>query len=755
MKRCCVLLVFLCCFVTLSMAEIYSGVCGENGDNLTWTLDSETGELVISGEGCMYDFANKEGRGYTWMDSDLEYLIKSIKIGDKVTSIGGYAFHCIPYLEQVEIGNSVKIIGDYAFVGNDYLTSITIPNSVTDICWQAFYGCKNLSKVKLGNSVVNIGDEAFFDCPNLKEINFPQTLKTIGLGAFANTGLVSIELPNSLTLIGASAFSECVNLRDFTIPSSVTSIGEAAFANCSALTRIEIPSSVSSIGGYLLLNCPNITSIKVDADNPIYDSRDDCNAIIYNKKIEGIPGFIDERMESILIQGCKNTIIPNSISEIANNAFVDCTKLSRIKIPNSVRGIGDGAFSGCSGLKEIVIPNSVEYIGDGAFSGCSSLTNIEIPESVGWLGHSSSYVFSGCSEMTHIIMRPIEPPYLSQNWSNIFEDCKKLFIIYVPSGAKEKYNQQPWNNYTIVELPVEEQVDESQGVLNEELQCLVDSLRGLLYAVPTFDATFSSHGLLNSNSQIVTNKQEPTEGPIMNLLDGNFNTFFHSTWSEQNVDGEYHYIQVDFEKELSSFVMKYAKRNHGYNDSPIKIRLFATNDINQSWKEIGVIKCFYNEDYFSRFNSGGTKVIELGDDYRYVRFVVEATYLGTTNNENLFFSWSELGFWENVLKKDLTCSEDELEDFQADLFVAWQELNDLSATQETIEKIKNDINILKNENITQLENSLYDGTNKCVVPVDVYTVNGCLIRKQTNNINDLPNGIYVVRSRNSSKVILK
>ena len=54
------------------------------------------------------------------------------------------------------------------------------------------------------------------------------------------------------------------------------------------------------------------------------------------------------------MQGCKNTIIPNTVTKIGNYAFQDCSGLTSMEIPNSV-SIGEGAFSRCTGLKSVTI----------------------------------------------------------------------------------------------------------------------------------------------------------------------------------------------------------------------------------------------------------------------------------------------------------------------------------------------------------------------------------------------------------------
>ena len=286
---------------------------------------------------------------YKFKSGDLYYNITSYKTVE-VTYQQGYGSYNYEGLTPATIPAtvtydgttySVTSIGYMAFHDCSSLTSITIPTSVTSIGGCAFQGCSSLTSITIPNSVTSIGNYTFEYCRSLTSITLPNSVTSIGSYTFHSCGsLTSITIPNSVTSIGYYAFQYCRSLTSITLPNSVTSIEGSAFSRCSSLTSITIPNSVTSIGSGAFAGCSSLTSIVVESGNTMYDSRENCNAII-------------ETATNTLIAGCQSTTIPNSVTSIGSDAFSQCFSLTSITIPNSVTNIGNYAFYNCSALTSI------------------------------------------------------------------------------------------------------------------------------------------------------------------------------------------------------------------------------------------------------------------------------------------------------------------------------------------------------------------------------------------------------------------
>lgn len=301
---------------------------------------------------------------------------KSTVIPETVTEIGYYAFAGCSSLEQINIPNGVTFIGDLAFCDCSSLKQIVIPEQVSSIGTGAFQGCQSLDTIRVSSN--NKKYDSREDCnaiidteKNLliagcKSTIIPDSVTAIGESAFSGyTSMYYKEIPNSVSVIGEYSFYNCSSLQEIIIPDSVKTIGNYAFTGCSSIQKLNIPSSIKFIGKNLFGNCPSLNSIVVSGANTVYDSRDNCNAII-------------ETQKDLLVQGCRNTIIPDSVKAIGNGAFMGCSSLLQIDIPQSVSSIDDFAFSKCSCLQQITIPASVINIGINIFHECSALNKIFI-----------------------------------------------------------------------------------------------------------------------------------------------------------------------------------------------------------------------------------------------------------------------------------------------------------------------------------------------------------------------------------------
>ena len=438
--------------------------------------------------------------------SDENTKITDLKIPNSVTSIGNYAFSDCSGLTSVTIPNSVTSIGNYAFQGCSGLTSVTIPNSVTSIGDRAFSGCIGLTSVTIGNSVTSIGDQAFNSCRGLTSVTIPNSVTSIGDQAFNSCrGLTSIEIPNSVTSIGDGAFSGCSSLTSVTINSNavvsqnysstsslkdifgtqvkeyiigneVHGIGESAFEGSSGLISVTIPNNIISIGIAAFSGCSGLTSVTVEDGNSTYDSRNNCNAII-------------ETATNMLVAGCKNTVIPNSVTSISYKAFFGCSGLTSVTIPNCVTSIGEQAFSGCSSLTSVtinsnavvsqnysstsylkgifgnqvrkyIIGNEVQSIGNCAFLGCSSLTSVTIGNSVTSIGN---YAFSGCSGLTSITI----PNSVTSIGAFAFDQCFGLTSVTIPDNVTSIGGRAFFKCYSLTSVTIGNSVTSIGGAFED------------------------------------------------------------------------------------------------------------------------------------------------------------------------------------------------------------------------------------------------------------------------------------------------
>lgn len=408
----------------------------------------------------------------------------TITLPESVTSIGNSAFDQCVMLSSINLPESITSIGSQAFFYCIALNEITIPMNVTSIEWGTFNQCSSLKSITIHENITSIGNQAFDRCYNLETIYVNAMVPpTLGGSVFYNTSPIcyipcgkieayqssdwiytsvileeqcsfqiqytssndKVVEPYNLNAFGANIVSNVYKNGQglITLDGPVTKIGAEAFSGCQTLTSIVIPKDVKDIEYYAFARCESLTSIVVVEENTKYDSRDNCNAII-------------ETATNSLIVGCKNTVIPNSVTSIGDFAFYAYQTLTSITLPNSITSIGVEAFSGCN-LINLTIPGSVKSIGMWAFIHCTSLSNLTLQNGIETIGERA---FAYCSALKSIIL----PESVTKIDIWAFRDCaldeihvnatipptiiEQLFqtppTCYIPCGTLEAYEASDW-----------------------------------------------------------------------------------------------------------------------------------------------------------------------------------------------------------------------------------------------------------------------------------------------------------------------
>lgn len=342
-----------------------------------------TGELNGTDLEFLHQMTGYDGKTSNPTEGKLQKLdISEVKIvagGMPISQadiIGNNVFQMGYSLKSISLPKTLKSIGAYAFETCG-LTSIIIPQSVEELGSDVFYYCPLASiSVEAGNPVFDSRD----NCNAVIET----ATNTLRIGCRKTV------IPNSVTSIGVTAFSGRRGLVSMPIPDGVTTIGDYVFWSDEELTSVSIAKTVTNFGDAPYGGCANITSFTIDPENPNYDSRNNCNAII-------------ETATNTLIQGFGTTIIPDGIVTIARQAFRSQQNLTSINIPSSVTSIEAEAFLYCNNLLKVV-------------------SHIKKPYSL------STLVFDG--------------------------DNMKEATLYVPYGTKKAYTSTPgWSNFNrIIEM---------------------------------------------------------------------------------------------------------------------------------------------------------------------------------------------------------------------------------------------------------------------------------------------------------------
>lgn len=302
-------------------------ITGKCGENVAYSFDETTGEVVINGSGDMYNNYN------TYTNKSPFYSnskVKSVVISDGVTSVANLLFGGCKYLGSVTLGSDVALIGANAFNGCTSLTKIELPSSVTTLSEYAFKGCTNLKIAVLSNKLQSIGYQAFASCSNLTGIDIPDSVTFLGSEVFYNCSkLTSVKIGNNVPEIRSNVFYQCAALENLSIGNSVSLIDEYAFYGCSKLKDFVLPDGVATVGKYAFAKCSSLTKL----------------------------------------------VLPDSVTSVGERAFFNCTGLLSANL-GATSSIGLCAFIGCSNLASVTFGNGISDIQPNAFYNCSALNDV-------------------------------------------------------------------------------------------------------------------------------------------------------------------------------------------------------------------------------------------------------------------------------------------------------------------------------------------------------------------------------------------
>ena len=371
--------------------------------------------VTYIGEHCFYD-CNK---------------LQKIKLSKKIQTINSYLLYGCSSLTEIKIPEGVKSIGYAAFSYCNKLTTITLPASLTSLSGAALNGLSRLTEVKVadGNNSFKFengillskdGKTMYMALLTLTEINVSNGVVSILGDSLIGSNATKIILPdtvssnlsgmvfngmNKLTTIELSSTSKNLKLVDgnlysydgkrfikymgssknFTVPEGVETLLNGCITK--SMTTLNLPSTLKVIEGYALINMSGVNLLNIPASVTTmytYSFHDNTKLRVAEgnatyKSIDDV--LILNKAGTKVIMASRNATtynIPNTVTEIGQNAFYYCNKMTSINIPDSVTTIGAKAFYSCSSLKEITIPQSVTSIGADAFIYCENLTAINI-----------------------------------------------------------------------------------------------------------------------------------------------------------------------------------------------------------------------------------------------------------------------------------------------------------------------------------------------------------------------------------------
>ncbi len=448
--------------IDIPKSEHVSGVCGAEGDNVKWVLYSD-GALEISGTGAMNAFSSESN--VPWYN--YRSLIANVTIKNGVTNIENYAFYSYGSLQSIQMPASVTTIGSRAIYDCYSLTSIQVAEGNTayvdvngvlfskDMKTLMVYPAKKAEKSYVIPDGVTTIKEYAFDRGKFESVEIPDSVTTIEWNAFKNcTAIMSIEIPAGVRSVAGSVFINCQNLNSVTVYSAVTTFGSDVFRN-TADDLVIYGGANSTIQEYAVDYDHDFVVIelsKVELASGVCGTEgDNVEWAFYNTgelKISGTGAMNNFTSGSMPWKSFSVSVrmleIENGVTNIGNEAFYYCGKLTSVNIPETVASIGYGAFSRCSALTYVEIPEGVTSIGENVFQACTALTGVKLPSTVTSIGDKA---FLSCNSLTDVEVSEKNLAYVDVDGVLFTKDMNTL-IVY-PAGKSQASYTIP-NGVTLI-----------------------------------------------------------------------------------------------------------------------------------------------------------------------------------------------------------------------------------------------------------------------------------------------------------------
>ncbi len=390
------------------------------------TVNNEFGSLFYYG----YELSVPEGiyraASYSYFQMASYHIPSSlVEVEILSGSIRPGAFYKCKSFKKAILPSELETIPTSAFEGCESIEEVIIPSTVKSIGEKAFKGCTNLLTVYNDSNLVIVKGETTNGYVGYYATNVYNKDEWEYIDGVPTPTTSKAESSKDLEIIGTklTGVGQCTD-ENIIIPEGVTEISQLAFQNNVNIKSIFIPSTLTVMDGQPFLGCINLEQITVHKDNPKFDSRDNCNAII-------------ETSTNNLVLGCNNTVIPNETTIINPFSFAG-RNLTTISIPNSITKIKAYAFFNCANLLSIIIPENVNEIEYYVFNGCSKLNKIVVEEgnmTYDSRNNCNAIIETTTNKLLYGCKTTIIPSGVTHLESVAFDGCDSLISITIPKSV--------------------------------------------------------------------------------------------------------------------------------------------------------------------------------------------------------------------------------------------------------------------------------------------------------------------------------